>query len=1068
MRYVFVIFLLGYFNTYYGQEKLKTIVPAGHYDEIYAVSISHDDRLFATAGKDNSILIWEVRTNRQIRQLSGHDKAVAQVRFSPDDKKILSVGYDGVAKVWDINTGALIATLRDTTDVIRSGVYSDDGSLIITGGHKTNAIVWNSETYELNAYLKADPPTCYQCTPDLDITNDNRYLITGSADRTTMVWDLKKKEVIKKIKLNSGSCSSCNTYHAFNSFNSTIVKADYGGDIFLLNSKDYEVQKKLSNEQDYRKIEVSPNGRFIIALTDYRGKIRVIDISTGKEAFTIEEKQGINDFEVSHDGKFIIAVGDDQLPKMYNSNDGSLKGVYKGIITKIEDENLNSSELYYINQLKDTELSSDGKYVAQCKRGNDVVVWDFNTGRMLHQLRKHNSVVSCIAISKDSKFIATGGADRKIFLWDLTTGEFLKELDGHAGIVLNLSFNQDGSKLISGGWDGYYKIWDISNGEMIHYGSPHKGSPYTTAFTTNGMYALTGGLDRVLLQTEIDSKTTYNEYKGHTDVVQSIDFSEDGSKMLTASWDGSVKIWDPKSSYLEMKFKGHKGRVFDAEFTASGEFVVSGGEDKVIRLWDAKTGIEQRTFVGHSGAVNYLAITPDGKYLLSSGKDGVVKIWDFESGEELISHITLPDNNWIAKNSAGFFEGTPAATKSIFFVKGVKSYALDQFFNQFFKPGVYKEAMSASGKSVRNSGIFGLLEESPPPEIEILAPLDFYEANSNVQEIIIKAKNSGGGIGEVRLTHNAKRVDLPDKLSRTPRAGQDMTLTYTVELIPGINEIEITGVSENGVESLPAKTTVKFEGTPKSAQLYVLAIGINEYANPALTLNYAKSDAEAFAKIIGQSAKTLFDKVHLKVLIDQEGTKENILSAIDEIKNNITKEDVLYVYYAGHGGSFNDEFYFIPTECVSLYQGDKLTDCAISAQLLNSKLTQVSALKQVVILDACHSGASTKALASRGLLEEKALAQLARSTGIHIMAAAGSEQQAVEFGQLGHGVFTYALIEALKGAADGAPNDQKITVYELKSYLDDQVPELSKKYQGSVQYPTTFSLGQDFPVVFIR
>ena len=116
-------------------------------------------------------------------------------------------------------------------------------------------------------------------------------------------------------------------------------------------------------------------------------------------------------------------------------------------------------------------------------------------------------------------------------------------------------------------------------------------------------------------------------------------------------------------------------------------------------------------------------------------------------------------------------------------------------------------------------------------------------------------------------------------------------------------------------------------------------------------------------------------------------------------------------------------------------------------------------------MDACQSGGSVELLATRGASEEKAIAQLSRSTGIHVMASAGSEQFATEFAELGHGLFTYVLIQALQGAADGAPKDGKVTIYELKSFIDDQVPEMTRKLKGKPQYPYTFSRGQDFPVV---
>lgn len=104
-------------------------------------------------------------------------------------------------------------------------------------------------------------------------------------------------------------------------------------------------------------------------------------------------------------------------------------------------------------------------------------------------------------------------------------------------------------------------------------------------------------------------------------------------------------------------------------------------------------------------------------------------------------------------------------------------------------------------------------------------------------------------------------------------------------------------------------------------------------------------------------------------------------------------------------------------------------------------------------------------MATRGATEEKAIAQLSRSAGIHVMASAGSEQFAAEFAELGHGIFTYLLIKGLSGEADGSPKDGKVTIYELKSFLDDQVPELTRKLKGKPQYPHTFSRGQDFPLV---
>jgi uncharacterized caspase-like protein len=200
-------------------------------------------------------------------------------------------------------------------------------------------------------------------------------------------------------------------------------------------------------------------------------------------------------------------------------------------------------------------------------------------------------------------------------------------------------------------------------------------------------------------------------------------------------------------------------------------------------------------------------------------------------------------------------------------------------------------------------------------------------------------------------------------------------------------------------------------------------------------------------------------------LYDTEATRQKILSKLDGLSLKVSQEDVLILYYAGHGSMIDNKFFFIPTESSRLYDASSLNKEAVEASLLQDKLKHIKALKQLIVMDACQSGGSVELLATRGAAEEKAIAQLSRSAGIHVIASAGSEQFATEFASLGHGLFTHVLMRGLEGEADGAPKDGKITIYELKSFIDDQVPDVTRKLKGSPQYPYTFSRGHDFPVV---
>ena len=114
-----------------------------------------------------------------------------------------------------------------------------------------------------------------------------------------------------------------------------------------------------------------------------------------------------------------------------------------------------------------------------------------------------------------------------------------------------------------------------------------------------------------------------------------------------------------------------------------------------------------------------------------------------------------------------------------------------------------------------------------------------------------------------------------------------------------------------------------------------------------------------------------------------------------------------------------------------------------------------------MLLDACKSGSVL--VAFRGFEDRKALSQLSRSTGVHIVAASTKDQFAAEVKELGHGVFTYTLLEGLKGKA--ATEGKAVTVKKLMAYVEEQLPEITKKYKQEAQNPVVDSRGMDFPLV---
>ena len=128
-------------------------------------------------------------------------------------------------------------------------------------------------------------------------------------------------------------------------------------------------------------------------------------------------------------------------------------------------------------------------------------------------------------------------------------------------------------------------------------------------------------------------------------------------------------------------------------------------------------------------------------------------------------------------------------------------------------------------------------------------------------------------------------------------------------------------------------------------------------------------------------------------------------------------------------------------------------------------MSRVPAMKSLVLLDTCNSGSYVQAQAvARGIAEKTAIDKLTRATGRATIAASGDSQSALE-GYKGHGVFTYALLEALTHSDRQYGNkDGVISTNEIASYVGEKVPEITYEKWGYEQVPQVNLHGREFPI----
>ena len=434
-------------------------------------------------------------------------------------------------------------------------------------------------------------------------------------------------------------------------------------------------------------------------------------------------------------------------------------------------------------------------------------------------------------------------------------------------------------------------------------------------------------------------------------------------------------------------------------------------------------------------------------------RDGETKLTITQGATDL--QYSVPDGRYDIKDTLG-----------LMFSIGTELYDAEQFFTYFYTPGLYKMVMDDKLPLIEPS-VISNIDTDLIPYIKIL---NEKKTVANNNKFLFKFKiGNHSNLKEFLIFQNGKNI-IKDKRALMLKKEKNKLAYYEfpISLTNGENEISIYAVNKNNIESAKQKISVFYQGKDliKKPNLYLVSIGINKYKNKKLNLNYAKADAEGFSKIFKK--QKLFETILSYDLYDKEATRENVHKTLQKIADKIKPDDIFIMYYAGHGTNIENTFYLVTTENTRLYSEKHIKKNSVSYDDIKQYLSKISALKQVVMLDACQAGTALQGYGVRGAAEEKALAQLSRSTGVHIISATTSEQYATEFDELKHGVFTYAVLKGFSGKADTMPADGKITIREIITYIENQIPELTEKYKGEAQYPITFSFGQDFPIILTK
>ena len=241
--------------------------------------------------------------------------------------------------------------------------------------------------------------------------------------------------------------------------------------------------------------------------------------------------------------------------------------------------------------------------------------------------------------------------------------------------------------------------------------------------------------------------------------------------------------------------------------------------------------------------------------------------------------------------------------------------------------------------------------------------------------------------------------------------------------------------------------------TEERPHMYVVAVGVSDYAKTEWHLKYAANDAQTMGDTLKSVARGLYGEPKVVPVLDKDATAKGIEAAIDSLQGEVKPSDVFVLYVAGHGRSIAGTYYFLPQD-LQFEGGQTIMTGGISQDMLQKWLAKIPAQKSILILDTCESAAA------RGgdTEQETAIDRLQHATGRSVITAASSS--AFE-GYQGHGLLTYTILDELT-KPEGSGNEE-VTLSKLAAYVYDQVPKISQRVFGERQQPHN-TIADDFPL----
>ncbi|MBD2059203.1 AAA-like domain-containing protein [Oculatella sp. FACHB-28] len=593
-----------------------------------AMQFSPDGQMFATAGYDGKIRLWNRQGDRLQEFQQPENRSVWALAFS-SDSKWLAVASVGAIDIWS-SQGRYQFKVEGFEGNLHAVHFSPDGQHLAAIDERGNVKIVSRDGQTL-ASFKASPHEKMHWSPN------NQHLLTVGMDGIAQVWTLDGDRLGEIRFPDDGNGLYKSIADAQFISSDEIVVITVNGEVSHWTPTGEQHSPKVPNVRPDSQItpmqpnlQVSPQGDHLI-FSDYSGNIYLRQqVKSSQPSVSIVRGQGriLNAWfapegddpeggTASHRLLTFSTAGTIQTWNLQSPNQYPLQGATSGLMP-IADLNEQTNRVIGIDTAGKAQL------------------WDM-AGRQVATLDVSGQSHPHAQFSQNGQVVAIAGEEGLIRLWN-SEGQLLQELTGSLPYTSSLALSHDGSYIAGIANNNQIVLWNRQGEQLLQTHLSSQTSISTSSLSPNGNYFAVGQTDGNLRLWSA-SGDVLATVKAHESSIIAMQFSPDEQHLITTGYDGSVKIWTAQGKLVKTLDQSQP-EAYAIEFSPNGEYFAVTGINGNIKLWD-RQGHLLNDFTAHTDSIYRVMFSPD-SYSFITVAGNTLRLWTVDG--QLMSDITLPQS----------------------------------------------------------------------------------------------------------------------------------------------------------------------------------------------------------------------------------------------------------------------------------------------------------------------------------------------------------------------------------------------------------------------------------------